>query len=167
MKSTGRRAHRQSCRRRRRTSLVRRGPCPKMCPSITWSASSEREVEVALSALKLYGVRHFSFRSWRDATKAFDDWRCVLLGPAVNRWWQLHQIAQPEESSASPHTACLLSLLGGDHASTCMHAWSMRDASMRAIFPRPSDRLSTQGRRPAGLCIFCRRVARATTGSVF
>ena len=38
------------------------------------SASSEREV-VALSALKLYDVRQQSFTSWRDAAKAFDDWR--------------------------------------------------------------------------------------------
>ena len=77
------------------------------------TASSEREVEVALSALKLYDVRQQSFRSWRDAAKAFDDWRCVLL-------WQLHQTALPEESSASPHTACLLSLLGTMRAHVCM-----------------------------------------------
>ena len=107
------------------------------------SASSEREVNVALSSLNLCDMQH-SFRSWRDAAKAFDDWRCVLLGPAVNRWWQLHQIAQPEESSANPHTACLCFLchnaLGGDLASTCMHVRSTKDASMQASFPSPSDR---------------------------
>ena len=30
--------------------------------------------------------------------------------------------------------------LGGDLASTCMHAWSMKDASMQASFPNPCDR---------------------------
>ena len=71
-------------------------------------ATFESEVERALSALQLYDTQTHTFTCWKRAAKAFDDWRLVLIGPAVNHWWEHHKIPQSQESlRAEVHAASL------------------------------------------------------------
>ena len=55
-------------------------------------ALNEQTVAEALASLNLYDADAMRIKSWKNLSKALDDWRCVVFGPAVEECWEHHHV---------------------------------------------------------------------------
>lgn len=112
------------------------------------TATSVEEVEGALSQLGLYDLRNQTFTSWRDAAKAFDDWRCVVSGPFSQALWKEYRTDdQVDDAGAQSHNKHNLWLCFGCHAASlwgpCEHAYCCMEhegQSSTQVLPKPKPK---------------------------
>ena len=97
-------------------------------------------IEDALSAMGLYDSMSGAIVSWKQLAKALDDWRCVLIGPAVADYWRHHHVELPDADLQNKHMRSLCFFCGAsalwgpcEHQyAAMMHEGLTCDASPRA-----------------------------------
>ena len=85
------------------------------------TAADIEAVETDLQHLGFYDRCQKAVTDWRAASKTFDDWRLVCVGPQAQAFWICHCRGLPTESARNVHmNSCAPCLLGGGHVSICI-----------------------------------------------
>eukprot|EP00439_Symbiodinium_sp_Y106_P065437 s647_g10.t1 len=142
------------------------------------TATSAGQVEDCLDELRIYNKATRTFKCLRTAAKTFDDWRCVLRGPCVRQFWQLHHVALPDAGnnpgSGNPHNCCLCFLCEVcscwgpcEHMYACLqHEGEINKGSLpepkKAGRPRKDTRIAAAGQ---GAALVPGPMLERTTGS--
>ena len=125
------------------------------------TSSSVPAVQEALQRLAIFDTRRQEVSDWGRAFRVLDDWRCVVLGPAVAEYWAQQHRPLPEPGLRNKHMRSLCFLCpSAAKWGPCEHAYCamlgeglLSVESVSGLSGPKRGRPKKAARHPAGLAL--------------